>query len=563
MHERTWHKSYDAGVPTSIDYQETCLSGFLDKSAKQLPDSTAVVFMNARLTYSQLAEHVDRLATALVALGVEPGVRVAIQLPNLPQTVIAFFAAMKVGAQVVMTNPLYTPREIEHQWTDAGCKLAITTDFLYYQKLRELRPKLGIETWILASIPEYLRFPLNLLAPFKLKQQQPPLYAKVAPEPGIHFFKQLIEHTPPAPPRLELDFDEVAVLQYTGGTTGPSKGAMLTHRNLSCNVQQVNAWFSDVEYGREVILTVLPLFHVFGLTVAMNWGIFAGAKLVLMPNPRDFKALVTNVAKHRVTVFPGVPALFNGLNNYPGIEKIDVRSVKSCFSGSAPIAPDVLEKFEQLTGARIIEGFGMSETSPVTHVNPLGGERKIGKVGIPVSDTDARCVEIEDGRSEVPPGQEGELIVRGPQVMKGYWNRPEATAETLQDGWMHTGDLAVMDTDGYFQIVGRMKDMINCGGLKVFPDEVDAVLMAHDKVLEAATIGVPDPKRGELVKSFIVLQPGQTLSKDELDKYCRELLAPYKVPREVEFIESLPKSSVLKVLRRELRERELAKRAAE
>ena len=350
------------------------------------------------------------------------------------------------------------------------------------------------------------------------------------------------------------------MLQYTGGTTGVSKGAMLTHRNLSFNVQQVHSWFPDMDEGNEVVLAALPLFHVFGLTVAMNWGIYCGGALALLPDPRDVKALVECVSGRRVTIFPGVPAMFNALNNYAGIESVDVSSVKSCFSGSAPIPVDVLERFEKLTGARILEGFGMSESSPVTHVNPLGGVRKVGTVGVPVPDTDAKVVDVDEGTRELAVGEEGELIIRGPQVMKGYWEKPGETAETLRDGWLHTGDLASVDEDGYFKIVGRKKDMINAGGYKIFPDEVDSVLMAHEGILEAATIGVPDPRRGETVKSFIVLQPGKDLGTDAIVEYCRERLAPYKVPREIEFLDELPKSTVLKVLRRELRDRELAKR---
>jgi long-chain acyl-CoA synthetase len=559
MEDRIWHKHYDAGIPASLDYADVPLAGVLEGTAKRFPDATALIFMNARMTYAELWDHVRRMATAMSKLGVESGMRVAIHLPTLPQTVIAYYAALALGADVVLTNPLYTPREIEHQWNDAECRLAVTADFLWDQKLRGIRAKLTVEHYIIASIPEYLRFPLNLLAPLKLKRQDPPVYAKVAAEPGVHLFKRLIKQTEPAPPDVKVDMEDVAVLQYTGGTTGVSKGAVLTHRNLTANVQQINAWFPDVELGREVILICLPLFHVFGMTVGMNWAVSTGAAMVLMPDPRDFKVLVSSIAKHHVTIFPGVPALFNGLNNYPGIESIDVSSVKSCFSGSAPIPGDVQERFEKLTGARIVEGFGMSETSPVTHVNPLKGLRKLGSVGIPVSDTDARIVDPEDPTVEMPQGEEGELVVRGPQVMKQYWNQPEQTALTIIDGWLHTGDLATVDEDGYFRIVGRKKDMISAGGFKVYPDEVDGVLMAHEDILEAATIGVPDPKRGETVKSFVVLKPGRSLTVEQLDVYCREQLAAYKVPRQVEFLDELPKSSVMKVLRRELRDRDAAK----
>lgn len=563
MEERIWHRHYDAGVPPSIDYRPISVPGFLRKTVHEFPDRTALIFMNRRLTYRELAVEVDRLAQGLAGLGVQPGTRVALQMPTIPQMVIAYFAALTLGAQLVPTNPLYTVRELEHQWSDSGCEIALTMDFIFEHTIAPHRDRLAPRTYVVASIPEYLRFPLNLLAPFKLRRQDPPLWARVKPGDGVHRFRDLVKRSSPDPPRPDLDLDEIAILQYTGGTTGPSKGAMLTHRNLSVNVQQTNAWFSNVEPGNEVVLTCLPLFHVFGMTVSMNCAVEYGATMVLIPNPRDLKALVHAITDHRVTIFPGVPALFNGLNHYQGIERMDVRSVKSCFSGSAPIPVDVLERFESLTGARIVEGFGMSETSPVTHCNPLGGLRKIGSVGIPVSDTDARIVDVDEGVTEVPVGTEGELIVRGPQVMRGYLNRPDETANAIREGWLYTGDLAVMDEDGYFRIVGRKKEMINCGGFKVFPDEVDSVLMAHDAVLEAATIGVPHPKRGESVKSFVVLKPGASLTPDELVEYAGENLAAYKVPRDIEFLDELPKSTVMKVLRRELLERELAKTKSE
>jgi long-chain acyl-CoA synthetase len=562
MESRSWHRFYDPGVPAGLEYEELALPRYLERAAERVPDRAAVVFQNARLSYRQLAGEVDRLASGFAGLGVGPGSSVAIQLPNLPQTVIAYYAALSLGARVVLTNPLYTGREIVHQWTDAECDLAVTTDFLWDQRVRALRDQLTVKAYVIASIPEYLAWPLSWLAPLKLKKANPPAIARVADEPGVHRFKALVRASSSTPPRPEIDLDDLAVLQYTGGTTGVSKGAMLTHRNLSANAQQTVAWFSDSDYGREVVLTCLPLFHVFGMTVCMNLGVLSGGTLVLIPNPRDVKSLVTGIAKHRATIFPGVPALFNALNHFPGIDGTDLTSVRYCVSGSAPIAPDVLERFEGLTGATIIEGFGMSETSPLTHANPLRGDRRIGSIGIPVSDTDARVVDVDDPAKELPHGEEGELVLRGPQVMKGYWKRDDETAKTMHGEWLRTGDLATRDEDGYFRIVGRKKDMINASGLKVFPDEIDAVLVAHDAILEAATIGVPHEKRGETVKSFVVLQPGATLSGEEVEAYCRENLAAYKVPREIEFLDELPKSSVLKVLRRELRDRELAKREA-
>ena len=556
--QRNWHRFYDEGVPPALDFEALPLSAFLERSARDHGDATAVIFLNCRLTYRQLQDEVDRFATALVGLGVTSGTRVAVQLPNLPQTVIAFYAIMRLGGVVVMTNPLYVEREIEHQWNDAGCDIAITTDFLFTGRIAGIRSKLPVRHYIIASIPEYLRFPLNLLAPLKLRRAQPPLMATVADGPGIHFMRPLIKSTPADAPATSIDMDAPAALQYTGGTTGVAKGAILTHRNLSCNVQQVASWFVGARPGEEVMLGCLPFFHVFGMTVSMNFPVHAAAAMVLMPNPRDIPLMIQNIARHRVTLFPAVPAMFNAIVNAPGLEKIDLTSVASCFSGGAPLPPDVLERFESLTGSKIVEGYGLTETSPVTHANPLNGQRKVGSIGVPFPNTDVKVVNVDDATTEVPAGEQGELLIKGPQVMPGYWNKPDESAKALADGWLHTGDIARIDEDGYCYIVGRKKDMIIAGGYNIYPDEVDAVLMAHPAVNESATIGVPDQARGETVKSFVVLAPGQTASADDLIAYCRRELAAYKIPRSVAFLDELPKSSALKILRRELREMELS-----
>lgn len=559
MQERVWHRFYDEGVPQEIVFEDATVVDYFERSVAEYPDATAIVFLNRKISYRELKDQVDRLATALAGLGVEPGSKVAVQLPNLPQTVISFLAILQLGAQAVMTNPLYMPPEIEHQWNDAGCEVAIVADFLYDQKVKALRGKLPVTKYIIASIPDYLKFPLNLLAPLKLKKAKPPLIAKVQGGPSVMFFKDLMKNTEPAPPKHRPSLDDVAVIQYTGGTTGVSKGAMLTHRNLSCNVQQIHSWFRDVQIGEEVLLAALPYFHIFGLTVCMAWPVRAAASLVLAANPRDIPLLIKSIAKHRVTLFPAVPAMFNAINNTPGIEKIDLSSVKSCFSGSAPLTEDVQMKFEAMTGAKIVEGFGLTETSPVLTCNPLLGQRKIGHIGIPMPNTEVRIVDPEDGRRELPFGQEGELIARGPQIMKGYWQRPEATDEMVQDGWLYTGDLAVMDEDGYLRIVGRKKDMIIAGGYNIYPDEIDRVLQAHPSVFESCTIGVPDEKRGETVKAYVVLHPGEKLTTEQLDDWCRERLAAYKVPRSYQFRDELPKSSMMKLLRRVLRDEEVKK----
>lgn len=564
MDAKKWHQAYDPQVSPELAFKRWTIPDIFERTARNFPNHDAVIFMNCRLTYSQLKDCVDRLATALAKKGVGKDSKVAIHLPNLPQTVISTHAVLKLGAQCVMTNPLYVPREIEHQWNDSGAEVVITADFLYERHLRGMRGRLpNVREYIIASIPEYLRFPLNLLAPIKLKKMNPPSYAKVSPGEGISFFRKLVEATPPDPPAVSIDFDDLALLQYTGGTTGVSKGAMMTHANISSNAQQMRAWFPSAVDGEEVVLAALPFFHIFGLTVDMMFATIAAGSLVLMPNPRDIPTMIKNINKHKVTLFPAVPAMFNAINQYPGIEGVDISSIKSCFSGSAPLPLDVQQRFEELTKCRIVEGFGLTETSPVTHANPLGGVRKIGTIGVPVSSTEAKIVDPSDGTREMPEGEEGELIVKGPQVMKGYWNRPDETAKTVIDGWLYTGDLAAMDEDGYFVIVGRKKDMILASGYNIYPDEIDNVLMSYPGMLEACTIGIPDPKRGESVKSFVVLTPEATATEQDIIAHCRVNLAPYKVPKMIEFREELPKSAMMKLLRRELRDEELKKLGAD
>jgi len=558
VEQRAWHQFYDAIVPTSLAYEPLTLPERLERSALAYPDQCAIAFLGTHLTYRQLKEDVDRLATALARLGVTKGTRVALHLPNIPQTVIAYYATLALGGTVVMTNPLLVERELEYQWGNAEVEVAITADFLFASRLRHIRNRLPVKQYVVASIPEYLKFPLKQLAPLKLRRMKPPSIAHVEPGPDVHLFRKLVLATPPEPPLVEVGLDEVAALQYTGGTTGVSKGAMLTHRNLSSNITQILAWLHTA-HGSEIVLSALPLFHVFGMTVCMNFPVAAAATMVLMPNPRDFPALVKAVVKERVTLFMGVPAMFAAINNSPGIEHKDIACVRCCFSGSAPLPVAVLERFEKLTGARILEGFGLTETSPVTHCIPLEGVRKEGSIGIPFPDTDCKVVDLETGARELPVGEPGELLIKGPQVMAGYWKMPQETAGVLKDGWLGTGDIATIDKDGYHWIVGRKKDMILCSGYNVYPDEVDEVLMKHPAILEAATIGVPHERRGESVKSFVVLRPGEAATAEQIIAYCRANLAAYKVPREVEFRTGLPKSGILKILRRELREQELAR----
>lgn len=561
MQTRRWHAFYDDGVAPSLEYEDVPLAALLKRAAARYPRQPAIIFENCRLSYRDFNQEVDRLATALAALGVGKGTRVAIQMPNLPQVAVACLAILRLGAVVVMTNPLYMPPEIEHQWNDAGATVAVVLDAIYKAKIDPIRDKLPIEHYVIASIPEYLRFPLNLLAPMKLRRSAPPMIADVKTDKTVHRFRELIRSSDANPPVVEIDMEHLAFLQYTGGTTGVSKGAMLTHRNVAVNVHQCAAWNPQLEEGGETIIGCLPFFHIYGLTVAMLMAVRCAGSLVIIPNPRDIVSIVKAVHKHRATMCPMVPAMFMGVNQCPDVGKYSLSSLKVCNSGSAPLPVEVLHEFERLTGARVTEGYGLSETSPVTHTNPIYGKRKPGSIGVPLADTDAKIVDASDGVTEKGVGEEGELLLKGPQVFPGYWQRPEAAADVLKDGWFYTGDLARVDEDGFHYIVGRKKDMILASGYNVYPDEVDRVLMAHENIIEAATIGVPDPKRGETVKSFVVLAPGASMTEDEIRTYCRENLAAYKVPRLVEFRESLPKSTVLKILRRELRDQETARLA--
>jgi long-chain acyl-CoA synthetase len=537
----------------SREYPETCLPLILEQNARLFADSIATDFFGHRLTYRQLWDHVLRLANGLKRMGVGEGTKVAIMLPNTPQCIIAYYAALWLGAIVIMTNPLYVERELVHQWTDSDAEIVFTLDHLY-PKVEKVLPKTGIRTTIATSIKDYLPFPLRYLYPVQARFKK--LFTSV-PYDGSHVFslQKMIHENRPDPIPCAAHPDSVALLQYTGGTTGISKGAMLTHRNILSNVLQLVSWLPDLEYGKERILGVLPFFHVFGMTVALNLAIYAGYAIIIMPR-FDADELIKTIRKKRPTMFPGVPAIYIALMAHPKIDSFDLTSIRVCVTGAAPMPVEVMRRFEQKTGSKIVEGYGLSEASPVTHANPIEGTRKPGSIGIALPDTDCRIVDPETRTMEMPAGQIGELIVRGPQVMKGYWKNEKETLDSLRNGWLYTGDLATMDSSGYVFIVDRKKDMVISGGYNIYPREIEEVLYEHPKVREAAAIGVPHPQKGEAVKVFIVPKQGETLTRQEILDWCREKLAPYKVPKEVEFRDSLPMTIVGKVLRRELRNTE-------
>lgn len=506
--------------------------------------------MGYKMGYRELVTMRDRFATCLADFGIQKGDRVAILLPNTIPCVVAYCAILKIGGIVVMNNPLYTDRELEHQFNDSGAQVLVTLDLLGSRMIK-LRPKTKIKQIVTTSIGDYLPFPKNLLFPLVGKKKG--LAADVPPADQVFTWKELIAKYPPDPPKVRISHEDTAMFQYTGGTTGVSKGVMLSHGNLIKQYQALKAWNTRVQEGdNEVMLGALPFFHIFGITCSMNLAICSGWTNILVPKPQP-KELLETMRKFKPTFAPLVPTMLIGMLNHPDIEKTDLSCIKGCFSGSAPLPVEVIKSFADKTGANISEGFGMTESSPVTHSNPFNGLRKIGSIGIPLPDTDCRIVDLSDGQTDVPVGETGELLVKGPQVMQGYWNRDDATRETVRDGWLYTGDIAKMDEDGYFYIVDRKKDMIISGGYNVYPRDIDEVFYEHPKVEEACAIGIPHETRGEQIKVFVVLKAGMTATEQELIDFCKDKLARYKLPTRIEFRDQLPKSTVGKILRKELR----------
>lgn len=553
---RPWLEHYEEFVPHEVTLWDRPLYAMLDDAAEKYPQRLAVIFQNTRITYKALREKAELFAGALRRVGVKPGERVAVMLPNLPQTIIAFWGVLKAGAVAVMTNPLYMEKELVQNLSDAGASHMVLLDLLW-PRVAALRERLPIRTFIVTGIADALSFPLNLLYRLKQRRSQP---AVPQNDSAVHFWKTFCRgaqrHTEPvASPREDL-----VLLQYTGGTTGISKGVELTHANIGTNCRQVLDIINVTAREHHTFLSLMPFFHVYGLTICMIIPVYLASTILPLPRyvPQDVLKLI---AKYRPTVFPGAPSVYMSLLQQKDLARYDLRCIRICVSGSAPLPRDVFLRFQEVTGASILEGYGLTEASPITHCNPLGQEgQRANSIGMPIPGTDARIVDMEAGALSLPPGKLGELVIRGPQVMKGYWHRPDETANALRNGWLYTGDLATMDEDGYFYIVDRKKDMVIVGGYNVYPREVDEVLLAHPRIADAVTVGISDGIRGETLKAYVVPQPGETMSKADVVGWCRARLASYKVPRLVEFREELPKTIVGKVLRRALREEEEARR---
>jgi len=551
--EKIWHKSYAPGVKKSLDYDKLTIPQALTRSARNFPDHTALNYMGKKITYKELDGLVNRFARALSDLAIKPGDKVAVCLPNIPQVIITNLAVLRIGAVAVQNNPLYTERELAYQLNDSGSKIVITLTLLI-PRMQALKPKTGLEKIIGCHIHTYLPFPKKQLFPFVKKD----MYRKVEPTAEVLVFNDLIGKYSPEAVEDNSRWDELAALLYTGGTTGVSKGVMLSHANLSHNAQQFSAWFPDIKPGEERLMGNFPVFHIAGFAAIQNFIIWQGWEDIMVPRPEP-KINIELIKKYKPTFLPGVPTIFVGLLAEADFRKLDFAEMKGFFSGAAPLAADTIKDLKDLTGATMCEVYGSTETTAMVSITPWGGRIKPGTVGVPVADTEIKIVDIDDPDKELAIGESGEIAVKGPQIMMGYYNRPAETKEAIRDGWFLTGDLGKFDEDGYLTIVDRKKDMIIAGGYNIYPVELDGVLMGHPKILEACAIGIPHEYRGETVKAFIVTRKGETLTADEVSNHCKKNLAAYKVPKIIEFIDELPKSAVGKILRRKLKEMEVTK----
>ncbi|MBM7620518.1 long-chain acyl-CoA synthetase [Bacillus tianshenii] len=553
---KPWLSLYPSEIPHEIDFEQRTLQSYLKEAAIEHPSKTAIHFLGKKLTFQELYDQSLKLANYLRDLGVKKGDRVSIMLPNCPQAVISYYGVLFAGGIVVQTNPLYMERELEYQINDSGSQIIITLDILY-PRVSKVKALTKLKDIIVTGIKDYLPFPKNMLYPFVQKKQYG-IVVKVEHNGENHLFTEVMKESQVN--EIDVDIDpenDLALLQYTGGTTGFPKGVMLTHMNLVSNTTMSVKWMYKCKRAQEKVIGILPFFHVYGMTAVMNLSIMQAFEMVLLPK-FDPETTLKTIQKEKPTLFPGAPTIYIALLNHPDIQKYDLSSIDSCISGSAALPVEVQEQFERVTGGKLVEGYGLSEASPVTHANFLWDERVPGSVGIPWPNTDSKIISMETGE-EAQVNEIGEIVVTGPQIMKGYWNRKEETEAVLKDGWLLTGDLGYMDERGFFYVVDRKKDMIIAGGFNIYPREIEEVLYEHEKVQEVVVAGIPDPYRGETVKAYVVKKQGTTLNEEELDVYARKHLAAYKVPRLYEFRDELPKTAVGKILRRALIEEEKQK----
>lgn len=551
--DRPWYKNYVGGTPKEITVPDGPLWEGLNQAVKNFPDNIAIYYEGVKITYRELGELVARAANGFTRLGVKKGDNVAIMLNNCPQFIIAYYGALKCGATITPVNPLAMPKELRIYLQDSGAKTIVVLNF-FYKVVEAVREETNLENVIVTAAWDMMSKIKQVLAPklvYRKEMKEVPVLRE-----GDHQWNDWLANTVAEVLSITIEpGKDIAVYQFTGGTTGIPKAAMLTHDNLKANCEQCSAWMEWMaERGKESFVAALPLQHIFGQTISMNLAILWGSTIVLVPNARDIKHLLELIDKTKPTFFPIVSTLAIAIYSHPEVAKYDITSLKLSIAGAMALPPEVTKRFEDATNSLIIEGYGLSEASPVTHANPLDKElRKIGSIGLPFPSTDCKIVDLDDRSKDLAIGEIGELAVKGPQIMAGYHNRPEDTADVLKDGWLFTGDIAKMDEDGWTYIVDRKKDLINASGYKVWPNEVEEVLFEHPKIREAAVIGIPDETRDETVKAFVVLAPGETTTLEEIRTFCKEKMAVYKVPTDIEFVEALPKTQVGKILRRELR----------
>ena len=546
-----WLDNYDEGVPAMVAPFNKPLYALLDEAAEHFPHRDALIFQNTRMSYLQLLSRAEMFAASLRLMGVNPGDRVAVMLPNLPQTMVAFWGIMKAGAVAVMTNPLYMETEIVHHMQDSGAEHLILLDMLW-PRIAPLRDRLPVRRIVVTNIGDSLSFPLNVLYRFKARREKQQVDVPYDGHAVIQW-KDMFTLGKRFTPSHPVSPDALALLQYTGGTTGLPKGVMLSHANLGTNSRQIIAVLCEGPQTHHSFVALLPYFHVYGMMAGLIIPAALAATTLPMPRyvPQDVLKLIQ---KHKPTIFPGAPSVYGSLMQQKNLADYDLHSIRICISGSAPLSQEHFRRFQEITGATLIEGYGLTEASPITHINPLqSNNQKIGSIGMPLPGTEARVVDMEGGSLTLPPGKMGELVIRGPQVMRGYWKRPDETASALRNGWLYTGDLVTMDEQGYFHIMDRKKDMVIVAGYNVYPREVDEVLLEHPDIQEAVAVGISDAVRGESLKAYVVLRPGVKLERSDIIAWCRSKLAGYKVPRHVEFRDTLPKTIVGKVLRRVLR----------
>lgn len=574
--EKPWLKHYDKGVPTSLKpYPDFPMHQFLKEGAQKHPDRTLSISsahlpllgrQGRNLSYKEADDASDALACALINMGLKKGDRVAIVMPNCAQFIIAFYAILKAGGVVAATNPTYPPDKMKHQINDSGSKIVLTLS-MFYNTVVQIQPDSTIEHVIVTNIKEYLPSMAQFL--FTLAKEKKDGH-RIEKRPQDHWFQDLLKQFAGQRPNVQVTKDDLCLFQYTGGTTGVSKAAMATHGALVANTLMARGWlFGDREPEALVFLGAIPFFHAFGLVVVVSCAITIGSTVVIVPNARDINDLLDVLTHYKANIFPGVPALYNAINNHPDVKsgKLDLRSVKACFSGSAPLAPATKEEFERLSGGRLVEGYGMSEAPTASHGNPLHGQNRTGSIGIPFPDMEMKIVSLDDSETLVPVGEVGELCMHGPMLMLGYHGMPTETANVLRPDetgkiWLYSGDIARMDEDGYFYIVDRKKDMALIGGFNVYPRNIEDVLMEHPAIQEVGVAAVPHPEKAgqEALKAWVVIKPDQKTTEAELIAYCETKLARYEVPTRFAFVKEIPKTTVGKILRRELAAMELAER---